>query len=41
LFDTPLPDYMDPGSPEVHDFLEAKALEDGYTRQRAGLEGNA
>ncbi len=33
LFDTPLPDYVDPGSPGYSYFLEAKALQDGYARQ--------
>ncbi len=32
-FDTPLPDYVDPGDPGDRYFLEAKALRDGYARQ--------
>lgn len=33
LFDTPLPDYVDPSDPGDRYFLEAKALRDGYARQ--------
>lgn len=33
LFDTSLPDYVDPGSLSYSYFLEAKALQDGYARQ--------
>ncbi|MEN9225037.1 MAG: hypothetical protein Q6M54_06145 [Thermostichus sp. DRC_bins_24] len=40
LFNTPLPDYVDPGSPGYRYFLEAKALQNWYARQaiQAGNE---